>query len=181
MSSPHEHRLAAIELRPFEVDDVDAVHRIEVAASPDPWSKSLFADELEGDRADRLWLVAVDRATADRAAAVPVGFGGALFITDEVHIMNIAVDPVRQRQGIAAQLLSQLLTMAGDRGSIGATLEVRASNAPAIGLYERFGFSSAGLRPRYYPDGEDAVIMWAHRIYELDYRERLVALGVDRP
>lgn len=161
-----------VELRPFASEHVDAVHRIEVAVGPDPWSASLFADELSGDGSDRLWLVAVDRPSGD-----PIGFGGLLFIADEAHVMNLAVDPNHQRRGVAAHLLSKLLTEAGDRGATGATLEVRASNEPALGLYGRFGFAEAGRRPRYYPDGEDAVIMWAHKIYELDYRERLVALG----
>jgi ribosomal-protein-alanine N-acetyltransferase len=165
-----------VELRPFAAEDVDAVHRIEVAVGPDPWSASLFADELRGDGSDRLWLVA-----ADQPGGSPIGFGGLLFIADEAHVMNLAVDPAHQRKGIAAHLLSQLLTLAGDRGATGATLEVRASNGPALSLYGRFGFSEAGRRPRYYPDGEDAVIMWAHRIYELAYREHLVALGRTGP
>ena len=43
------------------------------------------------------------------------------------------------------------------------TLEVRVSNAPAIGLYKKFGFAEAGVRPKYYENGEDALIMWRKR------------------
>lgn len=154
--------------RPLTEEDLDAVHGIELAVSPDPWSAGLFADELRGDRNDRQWQV----ATIDDAI---VGFGGLMLVADEAHIMNLAVAPDRQRRGIAARLVAELLTVAGDRGSIAATLEVRDSNRPALALYRRFGFTEAGRRPRYYPDGEDAVIMWVHRIYERKYRELLVA------
>jgi ribosomal-protein-alanine N-acetyltransferase len=75
------------------------------------------------------------------------------------HVMNVAVDPGRRRRGIGTALIGALLEGVGPEGQV--TLEVRRSNADAQRLYERFGFRSAGLRPRYYADnGEDAVIMW---------------------
>jgi ribosomal-protein-alanine N-acetyltransferase len=73
--------------------------------------------------------------------------------------MNVAVDPPERRGGVATLLLQELLEKAGHDAPY--TLEVRASNGPAIALYERFGFRAAGTRPRYYRDtGEDAMIMW---------------------
>jgi ribosomal-protein-alanine N-acetyltransferase len=75
------------------------------------------------------------------------------------HVMNIAVDPDRRRRGIATALIAALLDRIGDDAQV--TLEVRRSNTGALALYERFGFRSAGVRPRYYADNnEDAVIMW---------------------
>jgi ribosomal-protein-alanine N-acetyltransferase len=76
------------------------------------------------------------------------------------HVMNVAIDPDQRRRGIATTLLERLFASVGD-GEAQYTLEVRCSNGPAIELYERFGFRSAGVRRRYYQDnGEDAVIMW---------------------
>ena len=76
------------------------------------------------------------------------------------HIMNVAVDPVRRREGIATALLTDLLRRIDGKGAR-FTLEVRESNTGAIVLYERFGFRAAGRRRRYYQDNnEDAVIMW---------------------
>jgi ribosomal-protein-alanine N-acetyltransferase len=73
--------------------------------------------------------------------------------------MNVAVDPGRRREGIGHSLLDAMFERAGQDEAY--TLEVRTSNHPAIALYERFGFRSAGVRPRYYQDtGEDAMIMW---------------------
>jgi len=76
------------------------------------------------------------------------------------HIMNVAVDPDRRRAGVATALLLDLFARL-DGPHVRFTLEVRESNLPAIALYERYGFRSAGRRRRYYQDnGEDAVIMW---------------------
>jgi ribosomal-protein-alanine N-acetyltransferase len=78
---------------------------------------------------------------------------------DAWHIMNIAVDPARRREGIARSLLEDLIGRLGAPARI--TLEVRPSNHAGIALYERFGFLPAGVRRRYYQDnGEDALIMW---------------------
>ncbi|HZO06528.1 MAG TPA: GNAT family N-acetyltransferase, partial [Solirubrobacterales bacterium] len=70
-----------------------------------------------------------------------------------------AVAPERRRAGVARSLIARLLEEGG--GKLPFTLEVRVSNRPAITMYERLGFRSAGVRPRYYQDnGEDALIMW---------------------
>jgi [ribosomal protein S18]-alanine N-acetyltransferase len=75
------------------------------------------------------------------------------------HLMNVAVDPGRRRQGIATVLINRLFEEGGARSPY--TLEVRVSNREAIAMYERFGFRSAGVRRSYYHDnGEDALIMW---------------------
>ena len=73
--------------------------------------------------------------------------------------MNIAVAPEARGTGVAGRLLRRLFDEGG--GKLPFTLEVRVSNHGAIAMYERFGFRSAGVRPRYYHDnGEDALIMW---------------------
>ncbi len=76
------------------------------------------------------------------------------------HVMNVSVEPAARRRGIATALLAALFErVGGDAARV--TLEVRPTNRPAIELYERLGFQSAGSRPRYYADnGEDAIIMW---------------------
>ncbi|MEM9652795.1 MAG: ribosomal protein S18-alanine N-acetyltransferase [Actinomycetota bacterium] len=163
--------MTAVRMIEMGAAHLDAVHTIETDASPDPWSRDLFASELDGGGPDRRWLVALN----DRGEVV--GFGGLLFVLDEAHIMNLAVAPTVQRQGLASALVARLLLDAGDRGTISVTLEVRPSNGPALALYHRFGFESAGRRPGYYPDGEDAVIMWLHRIHRPEVRARLAALA----
>jgi len=76
-------------------------------------------------------------------------------------VMNIAVDPPHRGRGVATMLLERLFELTVDDAQRGYTLEVRVSNATAIGLYERLGFTSRGLRRGYYTDNrEDALIMW---------------------
>jgi len=75
------------------------------------------------------------------------------------HLMNVAVDPDRRRQGIAGEMIEQLLAETGPGAR--HTLEVRVSNSTAIGMYKGYGFREAGHRRGYYHDnGEDALIMW---------------------
>lgn len=163
-------------LRELAPADLDAVAAIEAQVSLDPWSRDLFAGELGVHHATRHWLVAVD----ERAL---VGFVGMMFVPDELgdsseaHVMNVAVDPRRSREGIARRLLAAAFEDALDRGARHVTLEVRVSNVAARALYQQFGFAPVGVRPRYYPDGEDALILWVHDIASDEFRSRLVHLN----
>ena len=75
-------------------------------------------------------------------------------------MMNIAVAPAYRRQGIAETLISMLIVQLKERGSNSLTLEVRVSNIPAIGLYQKLGFIQVGRRPNYYRNPkEDALIL----------------------
>jgi ribosomal-protein-alanine N-acetyltransferase len=137
-------------IRPLGYSDLPQVIAIERRSFPAPWSLAMFVLELSKPSGICL-------AAADEQALV-----GYLVCSryDQVwHLMNIAVDPAARRQGLASTLLEEMLERAGHDEPI--TLEVRASNAPAIALYEQFGFRAAGTRRRYYADtGEDALIMW---------------------
>jgi ribosomal-protein-alanine N-acetyltransferase len=139
-------------IRSLGYSDLPQVIGIERRAFTAPWSLAMFVLELS--KPSGLSLAALD---ADSSKLV-----GYLILSryDTVwHLMNVAVDPVRRRQGIARAMLEEMFERAGSDEQY--TLEVRTSNAPAIALYESYGFRSAGTRPRYYRDtGEDAVIMW---------------------
>lgn len=164
-------------VREFETSDIDQVAAIEAEVAADPWSRSLFEAEFDVAPAARHWLVA-ERTTPSTAQLL--AFAGVMLSVDEAHIMNMGVLRQWQRRGIASTLLSKLLKHASDAGATSATLEVRASNISAIGLYKRFGFASAGRRPGYYQDGEDAEIMWVHGLYRPDFQELLKSkLGVE--
>jgi ribosomal-protein-alanine N-acetyltransferase len=123
---------------------------IERRAFQTPWSLSMFVLELS--KPSGVCVAAVEGKRLR-------GYLICARYADVWHLMNIAVDPVARRRGIATMLLEQMLERAGRDEAY--TLEVRPSNGVAIALYERFGFRSAGTRKRYYRDtGEDALIMW---------------------
>src|SRR5262245_1024641 len=75
-----------------------------------------------------------------------VGFCSFWRVLDELHINNLAVAPPARRGGVATALLSRVLDEGAHLGARRATLEVRRSNDPARLLYERFGFTVAGVR-----------------------------------
>jgi [ribosomal protein S18]-alanine N-acetyltransferase len=139
-----------VSIRSVAYSDLPQVIAIERRAFPTPWSLAMFVLELSKPSGICLAAVSDERL---------VGYLICAKYDRVWHLMNIAVDPLAQRRGIATRLLEAMLERAGHDASY--TLEVRTSNAPAIALYERYGFRAAGTRPRYYADtGEDAVIMW---------------------
>lgn len=144
---------AAVEIRRLTYADLPQVVSIERRAFNTPWSLAMFVLELS--KASGICLAA-------EADGELVGYLICSRYDTIWHVMNVAVDPDRRRRGIASALIGALLDRVGADAPV--TLEVRRSNAGAINLYERFGFRSAGVRPRYYADnGEDAVIMWRAR------------------
>jgi len=90
-----------------------------------------------------------------------VGFCSFWRVLDELHINNLAVSPERRRSGVASALLTCVLEEGARGGARRATLEVRRSNDAARQLYERFGFTVAGVRRAYYTRPvEDALVLW---------------------
>lgn len=136
---------------PAEIDDVLA---IEEASFTNPWTREMYAAELE-NRAISYCYVA--REAGGRA----IGFCSFWHVMDELHINNLAVLPGHRRAGVATALLEFVLREGARLGAVRATLEVRRSNDPARGLYERFGFTVAGIRRGYYTRPvEDALVLW---------------------
>jgi ribosomal-protein-alanine N-acetyltransferase len=137
-------------IRPLGYSDLPQVIAIERCSFPTPWSLAMFV--LEVSKPSGICLAAADEQAL-------VGYLVCSRYDQVWHLMNIAVEPAARRHGLGSMLLEEMLERAGHDEPI--TLEVRASNAPAIALYEQFGFRAAGTRRRYYADtGEDALIMW---------------------
>jgi ribosomal-protein-alanine N-acetyltransferase len=162
-----------MKLAPLTRKHIRAVMAIDALVYPRPWSRRLFLSELAKPES-RFHLVAV-------AGGRVVGHGGLLFAATDAHVTTVAVDPARQREGIAQLLMVGLAAEAVERGAEAMTLEVRSTNKAALGLYRRFGFIPAGLRRGYYPDegggAEDAIVMWAEGIASDEYSRRLQSLS----
>jgi [ribosomal protein S18]-alanine N-acetyltransferase len=148
--------MTTIELRRLALADLHAIEEIERRSYPTPWSRSMFAGELA--KPSSICLGAFE---ADGEEGVLAGYLIVSRYVDAWHVMNVAVDPEHRDRGIATMLLERLFALTAADARRGYTLEVRVSNRKAIGLYERLGFGTRGLRRGYYTDNrEDALIMW---------------------
>ena len=150
LSSEPSELAGATSIRRLAYSDLPAVISIERRSFPTPWSLAMFVLELS--KPSGICLAATEGEEL-------VGYLVCSRYDQVWHLMNVAVAPDRRRAGVARRLISKLVEEGG--GKLPFTLEVRVSNHPAIAMYERLGFRSAGVRPRYYQDnGEDALIMW---------------------
>lgn len=140
-------------IRNAEPRDVHDMAELEKICFASPWSEeSLYHEIIGNDMA--LYIVAEDGGNV-------VGYAGIWLIAGEGHITNVAVHPDYRRRHIGEAIVSTILAEAETAGAVRQTLEVRRSNAPAQGLYAKFGFMAAGVRKGYYEDNkEDAIIMW---------------------
>lgn len=137
--------------------DIDDIIRIETVSFTNPWTKEMYLSELE-HRDVSFFYIARD------PFGEAIGFCSCWRVLDEIHINNLAVLPEHRRSGIASALLERVLDDGAARGAQRATLEVRRSNIPALKLYEKFGFSVAGVRRGYYTKPEeDALVLWRDR------------------
>lgn len=152
MSATQDPRMAGITIRDMTLDDVPAVGLLEHQLFPiDAWPVQMFLDELSQPDTRR-YLVA-------EAGDGIVGYAGLMCIEPIADVQTIAVVPDYEGRGIGTTLLTQLIDEARHRGAADVLLEVRADNPRAQQLYWRFGFEQIHIRPRYYRDGVDALIM----------------------
>lgn len=133
-------------------DDLAQAFAIECRSHAFPWSEKTFASN-QGERFINLRLDVDGKMVA---------FAITQVVLDEASLFNIAVDPDFQRRGFGRQLLQHLIDELIKRNVLTLWLEVRASNLPAIALYEQLGFNQVSRRPNYYPTAsgrEDAILM----------------------
>jgi ribosomal-protein-alanine N-acetyltransferase len=134
--------------------DIDAILAIEQASFTNPWTRDMYLAELENEGVSYFYL-------AKNANGLVVGFCSFWRVLDELHINNLAVAPAERGAGVATALLTRVLADGAKLGVRRATLEVRRSNVPARCLYEKLGFSVAGVRRAYYTNPiEDALVLW---------------------
>jgi len=139
-----------ISLRKPGEADAEEIYNIEVLVQPNPWSRQQILSELSG----RSELSFIAESLSPPAL---VGYLFARLSGDEAELLNVGVHRQFQRQGIARQLLTELVQKAPPQASI--FLEVSHLNLPALKLYENFGFVEIGRRQYYYRDQSDAIVM----------------------
>ena len=132
--------------------DLDRAFAIEQRSHAFPWSEKT----LRSNQGERYLNYRLD--VGEQMAA----FAITQVVLDEATLFNLAVDPAFQRQGLGRELLQHLISELEARGVLTLWLEVRASNRPAVALYEQLDFNEVSIRRNYYPTAEgkeDAIIM----------------------
>ena len=141
-----------LRIRPMSLADLPTVLEIEKECFPVPCSERIFRDVLDLDYYHFLTAI-LDGEVA--------GYCGYIRSFETADIANIAVRGSLRRSGIGEKLLRKLMDDGYRAGVERFSLEVRASNTPAIALYEKLGYRQEGLRRGYYENPrEDALILW---------------------
>lgn len=136
---------------PMDAAAVEQVAALEQANFSLPWDEASIRAELDNPLS--LWLTALDGGTV-------LGYVGTQTCFEDADILNVCTAAEARRRGVALALMRELERLLPLRGAERITLEVRASNLPAIRLYEKLGYAQIGLRKGYYEKPrEDAVIM----------------------
>ncbi|HAX61958.1 MAG TPA: ribosomal-protein-alanine N-acetyltransferase [Elusimicrobia bacterium] len=139
-----------IEIRRVRIDDISAIAAIEKNSYPDPWSVKMFERELQLEFSN-FFAVIKDREI--------IGYVCFWTVSDEAQITNITVKEKFRRKGLGSRIMKYIINFAKAIEIKKMFLEVRASNYPALKLYEKFGFQEIDVRKRYYSNSDDAVIM----------------------
>ncbi|MBR6772622.1 MAG: ribosomal protein S18-alanine N-acetyltransferase [Clostridia bacterium] len=136
----------------FRVPDAASVEKASFSV---PWSEKALREELNSPFAN-YFCVTVDGKFA--------GYGGFLDLSGEGEITRIAVYPEFRRAGLGRKLMEAMMARAQELNLETMFLEVRESNAPAISLYEKFGFATVGRRPDYYTMPTEAAVLMSAEI-----------------
>ncbi len=136
-------------IRPMRLSDLPAVMEVGGRSLPRPWSEAVWREEFYSPFG--LYLILEESSSLS-------GFIGLKLISDEAHVMTIAVCPERRRQGLARTLIKAAFGEPASAGARHVYLEVRPSNLAARTLYASLGFAETGVRRGYYGD-EDALLM----------------------
>ena len=130
-------------------NDFDRIYEIEKRVFSNPWSKESIKKELDNYSKSLNLISEIDGQL--------MGYFFSHMISNEVHILNIAIDVSFQHRGNGEAFLSQIFKKYLEYANV--FLEVKRTNLPAINLYHKFGFEEIDIRKMYYSDGQDAVVM----------------------
>lgn len=140
------------EIADVRLEHIEQIEKLEKQCFSVPWTRQALVSQLPDDM--HIFIAAFDDV------GNVLGYVGMMYVLDEGYISNVAISPEYRRRGIADKLIEALVSRANDKDLSFVTLEVRQSNAPAIELYRKNGFSNVGLRKNYYTQPtEDAILM----------------------
>ena len=168
-------------VRRMTEDDISAVSELDRRIFPDMKMPTNFENELKNCMAH--YIVACECDLAESISSNDsnvIGYAGLWIMVSEAHIVNIAVAHNYRRRGLGELLLLALIELALDMKCNMMTLEVRASNVTAQRLYQKYGFTSRGVRKGYYNDNrEDGIIMTVDNINSKTFTDACKKLKSD--
>lgn len=138
-------------IRTAREEDVPVVAALEAEVFPDPWPAHLYMQEVGQPLRFQRVVYTEDGYLA--------AYLFACWQVDELHVLKVATHPLHEGKGLATSLMAEARVEAKRASARGLVLEVRPSNRRAIRLYRHLGYDVAGRRPRYYADGDDALVM----------------------
>jgi len=136
-------------IRYASLNDIDRIYEIEKRVFSNPWSKESIKNELDNYSKSLNLISEIDGQL--------MGYFFSHMISNEVHILNIAIDVSFQHRGNGEAFFNQIFKKYLEYANV--FLEVKRTNLPAINLYHKFGFEEIDIRKMYYSDGQDAVVM----------------------
>ena len=155
MENKEKRNMDGLQLRLMTEADVADVTALEALCFSDAWSEKLVTDLLDSSY-DEAWVI----VCPDGELA---GYINPRFLAGEGELMRVAVKPAYRGKGYSKVLMDRMMQSAREQQVSDLTLEVRAGNAAAIGLYQSYGFAAEAVRKGYYHNPtEDALIMWLH-------------------
>jgi len=138
-------------IRTAREEDVPVVAALEAEVFPDPWPAHLYMQEVGQPLRFQRVVYTEDGYLA--------GYLFACWQVDELHVLKVATHPLHEGKGLATSLMAEARVEAERASARGLVLEVRPSNRRAIRLYRHLGYDVVARRPRYYADGDDALVM----------------------
>jgi len=165
------YKLLEVILRSMQKEDVKQIMEIEsVSFGSHHWTEHSFISEMNNPLGS--YFTAIDKKKQK-----VIGYCGFWLICDEAHITTIAVHPDYRQNKIGELLLQKMINTGYSKMAKWFTLEVRASNIAAQGLYTKYDFKSLGTRKKYYQDNdEDALIMWTENIWDSKFKNKFSEL-----
>ncbi len=169
-------------VRKMRWEDIEPVKEIDHLCFPTMLPPTNYKTELINPMAHYIVAYDDDSLRIEAPLLQPyrpliLGFGGIWFMAGEAHIINLAVRPGYQRQGIGELLLNGLIEKSLELKAALVTLEARVSNFSAQRLYTKYGFSQRGLRRAYYTDNrEDALIMTLDNMNQAEFQKSWAVL-----
>lgn len=168
------------EVSPLSTQDLADAVALDLQVFDGWWSLQGYQQELDRLSSTLLGLRVRQEASNpaiphdETVSSLPlVGIGCLWRIEDEAHITMLGIHPQSQGRGLGQALLTSLLTLARLEQANRATLEVNVANSAAVKLYQKLGFKTAGRRPHYYDNGEDALILWQGSLQTPQFQQSL--------